>query len=173
MDGQCIGRKTADEYGRLACETAKVMKLVDPEIELVAVGSSARHLPTFPEWDKTVLMHTYEQVDYLSLHKYIDNEHNDTASYLAMPIEMERHIKDIIAVCDYVKAQKRSNKKMYLSVDEWNVHRSADVDYVPWQTGSPFDWCRFTMEDTLVFGSMLLVLLRNADRVKLPANLCL
>lgn len=171
LDGQWqIGRKTADEYGRLACETAKVMKLVDPEIELVAVGSSARHLPTFPEWDKTVLMHTYEQVDYLSLHKYIDNEHNDTASYLAMPIEMERHIKDIIAVCDYVKAQKRSNKKMYLSVDEWNVHRSADIDYVPWQTGSPFDWCRFTMEDTLVFGSMLLVLLRNADRVKIACQ---
>jgi len=171
LDGKWqIAAKTADEYGRLACEAAKVMKLVDSEIELVAVGSSARHLPTFPEWDKTVLMHTYEQVDYLSLHKYIDKEDKDTASYLAMPLDMDEQIKDIIATCDYVKAKKRSNKKMYLSFDEWNIHRSPDVGYEPWKTGSPLDWCRFTMEDALVFGSMLLSLMRYADRIKIACQ---
>jgi alpha-N-arabinofuranosidase len=171
LDGEWqIGHKTAEEYGRLACETAKAMKWLDPEIELVAVGSSARHMPTFPEWDETVLMHTYEQVEYLSLHKYIDKEKKDTASYLAAPIDMEMQIKDIIATCDYVKAKKRSNKKMYLSFDEWNVHRPSEIEYIPWQTGSPCDWSCFTMEDTLVFGSMLLTLIRNADRVKMACQ---
>ena len=43
LDGHWqIGHKTADEYGRLACETAKVMKWVDPSIELVVCGSSGR-----------------------------------------------------------------------------------------------------------------------------------
>lgn len=171
LDGEWqIARKTADEYGRMACEAAKVMRLVDPDIELVAVGSSARHMPTFPKWDKTVLMHTYEQADYISLHNYINKKQDDTATYLARPIDMEKQIKEIIATCDYVKSRKRSNKTMYLSFDEWNVHKQPDTEYIPWQTGSPFDWCRFNMEDTLVFGSMLLAILRNADRIKISCQ---
>src|SRR5215207_9403338 len=39
MDGLWqLGHKTADEYGRLACQTAIAMKWVDPTIELVACG---------------------------------------------------------------------------------------------------------------------------------------
>lgn len=170
LDGEWqIARKTADEYGHLACEAGKVMKLVDPNIELVAVGSSTRKMFSYPEWDRTVLMHTYDQVEYLSLHNYIEKS-NDIAEYLARPLEMEKQIKEIIAACDYVKAVKRSNKTMYLSFDEWNIHRRPDVAYVPWQTGSPYDWCRFDMVDTLVFGSMLLALLRNADRIKIACQ---
>ena len=48
MDGPWqIGHKTAAEYGRLAVETAKAMKWVDPSIELVACGSSKAAMPTF------------------------------------------------------------------------------------------------------------------------------
>lgn len=51
MDGPWqIGQKTATEYGRLASETAKVMKLADPSIELVACGSSFRSMPTHWTW---------------------------------------------------------------------------------------------------------------------------
>ena len=42
-----MGSKTAHEYGRLAHETAKAMRMVDPSIELVAVGSSNHQMPTF------------------------------------------------------------------------------------------------------------------------------
>src|SRR5262245_15582390 len=48
MDGPWqVGAKTAREYGRLAAETAKAMRLVDPGVELVACGSSGRGMPTF------------------------------------------------------------------------------------------------------------------------------
>ncbi|MCU1520838.1 MAG: abfA [Arthrobacter sp.] len=41
MDGLWqIGHKTAEEYGRLAQEAGKAMRLADPDIELVASGSS-------------------------------------------------------------------------------------------------------------------------------------
>src|SRR5215216_338402 len=44
MDGPWqIGHKTAEEYARLAEETANAMRRVDPGIELVACGSSNRH----------------------------------------------------------------------------------------------------------------------------------
>lgn len=171
LDGEWqIARKTAEAYGLLACETAKAMRWVDPSIELVAVGSSARHMPTFPEWDKTVLMHTYEHADYLSLHNYIGKKEADTATYLAMPLDMERQIREVIATCDYVQSRKRSNKTMYLSFDEWNVWRAPDVEYTPWQTGSPYDWVKFHMEDALVFGSAMLTILRNADRIRIACQ---
>jgi alpha-N-arabinofuranosidase len=71
MDGPWqLGHKTADEYGRLAAETAIAMKWVDPTIELVACGSSNAAMPTFGAWEATVLDHVYEYVDYLSLHQY-------------------------------------------------------------------------------------------------------
>ena len=56
MDGPWqIGHKTATEYGRLAEETAKAMKLVDESIEVVLCGSSNSQMPTFGEWELTVL----------------------------------------------------------------------------------------------------------------------
>lgn len=171
LDGEWqIARKTAAQYGELALETAKVMKWIDKDVELVAVGSSARHMSTFPEWDRTVLEYTYEHADLLSLHHYIGKRENDLATYLAMPIEMEKQIEEVIASCDYVKGVKRSNKVMNLSFDEWNVWREPDVEYVPWQTGSPYDWVRFRMEDALVFGSAALTLLRRADRIKVACQ---
>jgi alpha-N-arabinofuranosidase len=171
LDGEWqIARKTADQYGQLACETAKVMKWIDPTIELVAVGSSARHMSTFPEWDRKVLEHTYEHVDLLSLHHYIGKKENNTPTYLAMSMEMERQIEEVIATCDYVRGVKRSNKIMNLSFDEWNVWREPDVEYTPWQTGSPFDWVKFHMEDALVFGSAMLTLLRHADRIQIACQ---
>lgn len=171
LDGDWqIAQKTARDYGLLARETAKAMKWVDPDIELVAAGSSAPHMPTYPDWDKTVLHHTYDHADYLSLHHYIDKGENDTASYLAMPMEMDQQIRDIIAACDYIRSEKRSKKTMYLSFDEWNVWRKADVAYQKWQNGSPFDWVRFRMEDALVFGSAMFTLLRHADRIKIACQ---
>ncbi len=48
MDGPWqMESKTAQEYGRIATEAAKMMKWVDPTIELAACGSSGRNMPTF------------------------------------------------------------------------------------------------------------------------------
>lgn len=171
LDGEWqIARKTADNYGMLACETAKAMKWIDPTIELVAVGSSTRQMPTYPEWDKTVLTHTYDHVEYLSLHNYIGKREADTATYLAMPMDMEKQIQEVISTCDYVKSKKRSNKTMKLSFDEWNVWRGPDIEYTPWQIGSPYDWVKFHMEDALVFGSAMLTILKYADRITIACQ---
>ncbi len=171
MDGPWqIGHKTAEEYGRLACETAKAMKWVDPTLELVACGSSSSGMKTFADWEATVLDHTYEHVDYLSLHTYYGNRENDTANFLARSMDMDAFIKSVISICDYVKAKKRSKKTIHLSFDEWNVwyhSNDADKKLEPWSIAPPQLEDIYNFEDALLVGSMLITLLRHADRVKI------
>lgn len=136
MDGPWqIGHKTAEEYGRTAAEAAKVMKWTDPTIELVACGSSHLGMPSFPDWEATVLDHTYDHVEYLSLHQYYGNPDNDTPTFLARSLEMDRFIDTVKATCDYMKAKKRSKKTMYLSFDEWNVWYHSHENDSKWTRG--------------------------------------
>ncbi|WP_239615977.1 arabinosylfuranosidase ArfA [Cohnella mopanensis] len=171
MDGPWqMGRKTMDEYGRIAIETAKVMRWVDPDIELVACGSSNSSMPTFPQWEATTLEHTYEAVDYISLHQYFGNRDNDSANYLALSLEMDRFINTIISVCDYIKAKKRSKKTMNLSFDEWNVwYHSNDADkrIDPWSIAPPQLEDIYNFEDALLVGTLLISFLKRSDRVKI------
>ncbi|MGG0824449.1 alpha-N-arabinofuranosidase [Paenibacillus turicensis] len=170
MDGPWqIGHKNAVEYGRVALEAAKVMKWTDPSIELVACGSSNIGMPSFPEWEATVLDHTYDHVDYLSLHQYYGNHDQDTPTFLARSIEMDRFIDTVNATCDYIKAKKRSKKTMFLSFDEWNVwfhSNENDQKLDPWQIAPPQLEDVYNHEDALVVGCMLISLLKHANRVK-------
>lgn len=171
MDGPWqIGHKTAAEYGRLAAETAKAMKWVDPTIELVACGSSHRSMPTFAEWEATVLDHTYDHVEFISLHTYYGNRDNDTANYLARSLDMDDFIKSVTATADYVKAKKRSKKTINLSFDEWNVwyhSNESDKQIEPWSIAPPQLEDLYNFEDALLVGSMLITMLKHADRVKI------
>ena len=174
MDGPWqIGAKTAEEYGRLAAEAAKAMRWTDESIELVACGSSSSEMPTFASWEATVLEHTYEHVDYLSLHRYYGNRTNDLKSYLAKSIDMDNFIKSVAAICDYVKAKKRSKKTLHLSFDEWNVwYHSNEQDAKikkdePWGCALPILEDVYNFEDALLVGCLLITLLKNCDRVKI------
>ncbi|MCC3375327.1 alpha-N-arabinofuranosidase [Cohnella sp. REN36] len=171
MDGPWqVGHKTAEEYGRLAAETARAMRLIDPDIELVACGSSNSSMPTFPQWEATTLEHTYDAVDYISLHQYYGNRDQDTANYLALSLDMDRFIRTVIATCDYVQAKKRSKKRIQLSFDEWNVwfhSNDADRRIEPWSIAPPQLEDVYTFEDALLVGSMLVSFLRHADRVRM------
>ncbi len=171
MDGDWqMGHKTAEEYGRIAHESAKLMKLTDPSIELVVCGSSSPGMETFGSWEETVLMHTYDDVDYLSLHSYYENYADNIDLFLASSERMDRFISSVIATCDHVKALKRSKKTMYLSFDEWNVwfHSSAQDKLVPpWTVAPPLLEDVYNFEDALVVGGLLMTLLKHADRVKI------
>ena len=174
MDGSWqMGAKTPNEYGRLAYETAKAMKAIDPSIELVSCGSSNSQMKTFPEWEAVTLEHTYEFADYVSLHHYFGNFDGDSENYLASSMSMDYFIKTITATCDYVKAKKRSNKTMMLSFDEWNVwFHSKEEDKKnmrenPWRIAPALLEEHYTFEDALMVGLLLITLIKNSDRVKM------
>lgn len=171
MDGPWqIGAKTANEYARLACETAKMMKLVDPSIELVACGSSGPKMETFGAWEKTILRECYEHIDYISLHNYFGNPNDNSAEFLGSSVVMDEFIRTVIDMCDEIGAEKKSEKKVNLSFDEWNVwfhSNEQDKKQEPWQIAPPLLEDVYNLEDALVVGSLMITLLKHCDRVKI------
>lgn len=175
MDGPWqIGHKSAEEYGRLAAETAKAIRAFDPSLELVVCGSSHSGMPTYPEWEATVLEHTYDLVDYISLHMYFANHEKKTANYLALSRKLETYIDTVAGVIRFVKAKRRSKKDVFISFDEWNVwyhSNQQDRAILEGQDGWPHAPALlediYNFEDVLQVGLIINTFLRRADVVKI------
>jgi alpha-N-arabinofuranosidase len=173
MDGPWqIGHMPAREYGIKAADAARQMRVIDRSIKLIACGSSGPFMPTYIDWDRTVLEECYDDVDGISLHRYWGNTeetNNDSSKYLAMNLAMDRQIQEIVSVCDTVRARKRSANQLFLSFDEWNVWYRA-------RTGDAVDGHRkkaphlleepYNLEDALLVGGLVNSLIRHSDRVK-------
>ena len=171
MDGFWqIGHKTATEYGRLALETAKVMRWVDPTIQLAACGSSNRMIPSYGSWEYEVLQHCFDEVDFISLHHYFRNDKDDMKEYLASSEVMDSFIHEIVSTVDAVAAKRRSRKQIMLSFDEWNVwYRTFNIEGTRkpgWPEAPRLLEETYNFEDALVVGGALITLMNNADRVK-------
>jgi alpha-L-arabinofuranosidase len=172
MDGWWqMETKTAPEYGRIATEAAKMMKWVDPSIELAACGSSGRTMPTFGTWEDIVLEHAFDHVEYISLHTYLNNYANDPAAFLASPELMDSFIEEVVAIADAVAARRRSNKRIMLSFDEWNVwyrtRRNRQERVKPgWPVAPEILEEPYNVLDALTFGGACISLINHADRVK-------
>lgn len=171
MDGSWqICAKTAAEYGRIACETAKLMKMLDPSIELVACGSSFRDMPTFGLWEETVLRECYPYIDYVSLHQYYQNMDGDVMSFLSRDEDMSDFIMEVASICERIKQEKNSDKDIRLSFDEWNVwyHFKKEGKEPPkWTVARPIEEELFDFADALLVGSMLNTLINHSDVVKI------
>jgi alpha-N-arabinofuranosidase len=167
MDGPWqLGHTTAEAYGRLVTQTARAMRLVDPDIALVACGSSGRGMPTFGAWEATVLEHAYDDVDFVSCHAYYEEHDGDVDSFLASAADMEAYLEGVVATCDHVRAKRRAAKRIDISFDEWNVwYQSRAVQPAPWQVAPRQLEDVYTVTDAVVVGSLLITLLRHCDRV--------
>jgi alpha-N-arabinofuranosidase len=171
MDGPWqICQKTAAEYGRVAQETAKVMRWVDGGVQLAACGSSNRAMPTYGQWEYEVLDRCFEQVDFISLHQYFANESNEIGRYFSVIEDLDSFIKEVAAIADAVAAKRRSPKRIMLSLDEWNVWYKArgpsDLRKPGWPKAPPLIEEVYNFEDALIVGGVLITLMNNADRVK-------
>jgi len=173
MDGPWqLGHRSADDYGKLATQTAKAMRMLDPGLELVACGSSSRSMPTFGEWEQTVLGHAYDDIDYISCHAYYEELEGDLGSFLASAVDMDAFIDSVAATIDHVKAVRRSDHEVNISFDEWNVWyltRFENVDRLSgldnWPVAPRLLEDVYTVADAVVVGNLLITLLRHADRV--------
>ena len=171
MDGPWqTGFMTADDYGKIAARTAAAMKMADKDLELVVCGSSGSGMPTFGDWERTVLEHSYDHVDYVSCHAYYQELDGDLGSFLASALDMDYFIDTVIATADHVGHKKRSRKKINISFDEWNVwylkeHLESQAADTEWRHAPRQLEDVYTVADAVVVGSLLMTLLRRSDRV--------
>ena len=175
MDGPWqVGHKTADEYGRLASETAKALRMFDPSLELIVCGSSHSNMPTYPDWERTVLEHTYDSIDHISLHMYFANREKNTANYLALNEKLDAYIATVASTIEFVRAKKRSKRQVHISFDEWNVwyhSNQQDRAILDGKEGWPHAPALlediYNFEDVLQVGCIINTFIRRSDVVKL------
>jgi alpha-N-arabinofuranosidase len=173
MDGPWqLGHRSADDYGKVASQTAKAMRQLDPSVELVVCGSSNAQMPTFGEWERVVLTHAYEDVEYISCHAYYEEKNGDLDSFLASASNMDHFIESVVATADHVKAVNGSSKTINVSFDEWNVwynERFEQVEKIEgidnWPTAPRLLEDAYSVADAVVVGNLLISLLKHADRV--------
>ncbi len=168
MDGPWqLGHVPAEQYAIRAQQAAKMMKDVDRSIELVLCGSSTVALPSYMQWDRGVLEYVGGLVDYMSLHRYVDNRAGDTADFLAVTNAVDRQIEEMDAVCRFVQARRRSNKRAYLCFDEWNVwYKNMEMDGAGKHAPHLIEEL-YNLEDALVVAGFFNSFLRHADVVKI------
>lgn len=173
MDGPWqLGHRSADDYGKIASQAAKGMRQLDPDIQLVVCGSSSAHMPTFGEWERVVLTHTYDDVDLISCHAYYEERDGDLGSFLASAVDMDGFIETVVATADHVKSVRGSSKQIDISFDEWNVwyiDRFHGVDKIEgidnWPVAPRLLEDVYSVADAVVFGNLMISLLKHADRV--------
>jgi alpha-N-arabinofuranosidase len=173
MDGPWqLGHRSAEDYGKLASQTAKAMRQLDSGLELVVCGSSSAKMPTFGAWEHTVLLHTYDDVDYISCHAYYEELEGDAASFLAAATNMDHFIESVVATADTVRAQLNRKKRINISFDEWNVwyntrfHAEEQItDIEQWPVAPRLLEDSYSVLDAVVVGNLLISLLKHADRV--------
>ncbi|WP_460796290.1 arabinosylfuranosidase ArfA [Microbacterium sp. GXF0217] len=171
MDGPWqTGYMTAEDYGKIAARTAQAMKTADRSLELVVCGSSSSSMPTFGDWERTVLEQAYEHVDYISCHAYYQERGGDLGSYLASSLDMQYFIETVVSTADHVGNKLKSKKKIKLSFDEWNIwyldeHQASDEVNDEWRIAPRQLEDVYSVADAVVLGNLMITLLKNHDRV--------
>lgn len=177
MDGKWqIGYKTPEDYAILAAQTAHAMKSLDSDIRLIVCGSSSTATETYTDWERIVLEASYEFVDYIALHQYYGGQERGTDEFLSQSLEMEEYIDTVIGICDTVKNKKGLRKEIDISFDEWGVWEvpgeeiAENMKKRDWEIAPAFSEQIYTMEDALLFSSMLMAMIKKADRVKIACQ---
>jgi len=168
MDGPWqMGHRTATDYGRFALEAAKIMKLVDPSIKVVAAGAADLR-GDWVGWNRTVLDILKDHADYLSLHLYVGNKENNFEEFMASSLQLQDLTKTAEGLIRAALLNAQPNKKLYIAWDEWNVwYRERGQGK---ESGRHILEEHYNLEDALVIATFLNTFLNNAHIVKI-ANL--
>jgi alpha-N-arabinofuranosidase len=166
MDGPWqMGHRTAEDYGKFALEAAKLMKWTDPNIKLIAAGSSNYGTDIdWTGWNRTVLEFLKDHADYLALHRYVGNPQNDFGDFLASSMDVAQRIKITEGVIDAAVSRQTTRRPIYIAWDEWNVwYRARGAS----QRGRRILEERYNLEDALVVATFLNTFINHANIIKI------
>ena len=170
-----IGAKSREEWGRLVTEAAKMMKHVDPTIELTAAAL------TDLDWNINLLKHSAPFLSWISIHQYWDRIHetNTPADYEAV-LGFTGHTEDSIRKVKGLLMAMGLEKKIKIAFDEWNmkewyhpkVHTIeqgvAREEYL-YPRDANDDNSLYTMADAIFTACFLNAVNRNCDIVGMAA----
>lgn len=166
MDGPWqMGHRSAEDYGKFALEAAKLMKWTDPNVKLIAAGSSNFGAGIdWTAWNRTVLDYLKDHADYLSIHSYFGNPQNDFAGFMATSLDLDERIKISEGVIEAAMSRQTTHRPIYIAWDEWNVWYRARG---PEQRGRRILEERYNLEDALVVATLLNSFVNHAHIVKI------
>ncbi|MBA3441656.1 MAG: alpha-N-arabinofuranosidase [Pyrinomonadaceae bacterium] len=166
MDGPWqMGHRSAEDYGKFALEAAKLMKWTDPNIKLIAAGSS--HFATGIDWigwNRTVLEHLKRHIDYLAIHLYVGNRDNDYYEFLTSSLDLDDRIKTTEGIINAAMSGEPRNRRIHIAWDEWNVWYRARGQQ---QRGRRILEERYNLEDALVVATFLNSFVNHAHIIKM------
>ncbi len=180
MDGPWeIMSRSAEDYAALARETGKLMKWIDPDIQCIFCGSSTNEPGhnSYGEWDRIVLDHAWEQVDYLSLHRYYNyrpdkqlfyHTKEDKTDIPYIFYDMDHFLRMAEGLCEYEKERRHLDKEIFLAFDEWGV--VARTGAVPGGVSQQYGYAGYSLLDAVIYGGLLCTLLNHAARVKIACQ---
>ncbi|WP_457098879.1 alpha-N-arabinofuranosidase [Microbacterium sp. P5_E9] len=167
-----LGHRTASGYAELAAVAATAMRMFDDALELVAVGSSNAEMPTFGEWEQTVLERTIGLVDYLSCHIYFFDD-GDLRAFLRSARTLDRFLEDVDAVIQRVRSTRPDARAVRISLDEWNVWNFRAHDdlkpHLAFERAPRLLEQDYTVADAVVVGTLLQSILAHCDTVAIAA----
>jgi alpha-N-arabinofuranosidase len=132
-----VGNLSAEENAKKTAEYAKLMKTVDSDIKITAVGMylssywkwrENQEYRTLMEWNTEVLKTAGELVDYISVHRYYFTEVGEGSDgfskdkylpLLGCPIHSERKLKVVDSTIDLAMDILKKEERIKISFDEW------------------------------------------------------
>jgi alpha-L-arabinofuranosidase len=161
-----IGGLDPEDYVKRATEFAKVMKAVDPSIQLISSGMNG-----WSRWDRVVLDGLAPLVDFHSIHIYTGS--NDYHSNVFAPHQAERALLACQGLISAIRYQQSVAHPIHIAYDEWNVWFRAgnppwgSLEDVPSETRLEE---RYTLSDALAVATFFNVFIRQCKTLRM-ANL--
>lgn len=166
-----IGAKTREEWGHLVRESAKMIKRVDPSVEL-----SAAALPDV-DWNLNLLRNCGDYLDWISIHQYWDaiHETNNASKFeqvMALTSDLDANITKVRGLLEALGMQDQ----IRIAFDEWNLREWYHPKAVTVEQGLTKDEyltprddndinSLYTMADAVFSASVLNMLHRNCQIV--------
>ena len=164
-----IGAKSSEEWGRLVCESAKMIKHVDPCTELTAAALDDI------DWNLNLLKMSGQFLDWISIHGYWDGIHqtNDYADYEACMVYTNSIDTSVKKVKGLLYALGLENQ-IKIAFDEWNlrgwyhpnvhtIKQGVTKEEYLYPRDKNDDNSRYTMADAVFTACFLNMCNRNCD----------
>lgn len=168
MDGPWqAGQLPPEDYALKAHHANGLMKGIDRSIQTIVCGSSGRGMSTYMHWDRVVLEKCFAGVEFISAHRYSENWRGDSDWFLAEGVEIDRTLQDYAGLIDFVRGLHKSDKRIHVCFDEWNVWYKDRGGDGKWRVAPHLCEEVYNLEDALVCAQYLSAFIRRADLVKI------